>query len=69
MYFSKITRNIQSMYIRKPHVQFVFRGENLTSQTRTLKVSDIVSQLKEVTCSVPQGSILEPILFHFYINN
>ena len=41
----------------------------LTGRSQVCDVEGILSESKEVTCGVPQGSILGPLLFLIYVND
>ena len=41
----------------------------LSKRTFVVSISDKVSNLESLTCGVPQGSILGPLLFLFYVND
>ena len=41
----------------------------LSERKQFIFINNSNSQLRDVTCGVPQGSILEPLLFLLYINN
>ena len=52
-------------------VDCVMHGSNFFFQTEQqyLEYHNTKSNLEDITCSVPQGSILGPILFLLYIND
>ena len=41
----------------------------LTERYQIVRFQDIISSKEQITCSVPQGSILGPLLFHLYWND
>ena len=41
----------------------------LSNRSQFTSIDNIQSSLKQLTCGVPQGSILDPILFLIYIND
>ena len=41
----------------------------LTDRTQTVSINGTISESKEITCGVPQGSVLGPVLFLLYIND
>ena len=41
----------------------------LSNRTQFVKIQDSSSHLSNITCEVPQGSILGPLLFTVYTNN
>ena len=41
----------------------------LSDRSQLVEIQGTVSSLKKITCGVPQGSILGPLLFILYIND
>lgn len=41
----------------------------LSNRTQLVRINGCTSELLEVTCGVPQGSVLRPIFFQIYIND
>ena len=46
----------------------VWIRELLIGQTMHVKIAENMSSLKDVSTGVPQGSVLGPVLFLFYVN-
>ena len=41
----------------------------LTHRSQIVNVNNVESDLLKLTCGVPQGNILGPVLFHCYVND
>ena len=41
----------------------------LNNGTQVCNVGDVLSEAKEISCEVPQGLILGPLLFLIYVND
>ena len=41
----------------------------LGGRVQAVEISGVFSEFRSVTCSVPQGSILGPLLFLIYVND
>ena len=41
----------------------------MSDHTFTVKINDFLSDPHPMTCSMPQGSVLRPLLFLIYIND
>ena len=44
-------------------------GNYLNNRKQITKINNIFSTPQQMTCGIPQGSILGPLLFNLYINN
>ena len=44
-------------------------GNYLNDRKQFTKINNIMSEPQQITCGIPQGSILGPLLFNLYINN
>ena len=50
-------------------VALAWLASYLSNRTQCVSIDDCISESKFISCEVPQGSILGPLLFLFYINN
>lgn len=65
------------MILLKKLYTWIFRQENaitwfanyFSSQTQFVQLEGCTSSIMPVCKGVPQGSVLGPILFYFYLNN
>ena len=50
-------------------VALAWLASHLSNRTQCISIDDCISESKLISCGVPQGSILGPLLFLFYIND
>ena len=50
-------------------VYIEWRRDYLQNRQQCVKVEDNVSNLRDITCGVPQGSTLGPLFFIMYMND
>ena len=62
-----LLQKLQAIGVNNSSLQW-FQGY-LSGRTRLVDIAGTYSSLKAVTCGVPQGSILGPLLFSIYVND
>lgn len=68
--FDTVDHSILSDKLRVIGIQSVSWFESyLTNRKQLVNINGIDSDMGEVTCSVPQGSLLGPLLFLIYVND
>ena len=63
----KLLYNLEYLGFRNPLLHWI--GDYLTNRRHRVSIYGISSNWKYVSSGVPQGSIIGPILFIFYIND
>lgn len=50
-------------------IQLAWFSDYLTNRYQYVKIGNVESDLLKITCGIPQGSTLGPLLFILYVND